>query len=448
MAEMNPTERIQAVLGGEKPDRPPVGFWHHFPADAVCGQPAVDAHLDHLNRYDLDFLKIMNDNPYPTRLDVRRAADLRDIPILSGTEDEFTAQLDLIEALADELDGRVPLVTTIFSSWSVLRKIVTPPTSDAHLPPSFDSRPADADVRLSEILAEDRTLVGMALEAISQSLANFVRRCLKAGADGIFLSVREDRVNNDANGPNTYKELARDGDRQILSVAAEGTMNMLHLCGVPKNIETFAAYPIHVINWADRAAGPARPIDADVRLSEILAEDRTLVGMALEAISQSLANFVRRCLKAGADGIFLSVREDRVNNDANGPNTYKELARDGDRQILSVAAEGTMNMLHLCGVPKNIETFAAYPIHVINWADRAAGPAIKDVIDRIEPVVCAGVDNLKTLPEGTPAQVMQEVGEALQQAGERPMIVSPGCTYDPETVPPENLKAMAQAVRG
>ena len=329
MAQMGSAERVQAVLAGEKPDRPPVGFWHHFPPNAVCGRAAVDAHLDHLNRYELDFLKIMNDNPYPTRLDVRRAADLRDVPILSGTEDEFTVQLELIEALAAELDGRVPLVTTIFSSWSVLRKIVTPPTTDRHLPPSLDSQPAAADVRLSELLEEDRTLVGM----------------------------------------------------------------------------------------------------------------------ALEAISQSLANFVRHCLKAGADGIFLSVREDRVNNDANGPNTYKELAREGDRQILSVAAEGTMNMLHLCGVPRNLETFAAYPIHVINWADRAAGPAIKDVIGRIEPVVCAGVDNLKTLPEGTPAQVMQEVRDALQQAGERPMIVSPGCTYDPETVPPENLEAMAQAVR-
>ncbi|MCH8242829.1 MAG: hypothetical protein IH897_09490 [Planctomycetes bacterium] len=98
MVEMNSMERIQAVLGGEKPDRPPVGFWHHFPPNAVCGRAAVEAHLDHLNRYDLDFLKIMNDNPYPTQLDVRRAGDLRDIPILSGTEDEFTAQPELIEA--------------------------------------------------------------------------------------------------------------------------------------------------------------------------------------------------------------------------------------------------------------------------------------------------------------------------------------------------------------
>ncbi len=70
------------------------------------------------------------------------------------------------------------------------------------------------------------------------------------------------------------------------------------------------------------------------------------------------------------------------------------------------------------------------------------------MIGKIEPVVCAGVDNLKTLPEGTPAQVTQEVRDALEQAGDRPMIVSPGCTYDPEAVPPENLQAMAQAVRG
>ena len=72
---MTVMERIKSVLAGERPDRPPVSFWHHFGPDAVSGQPAVDAHVNHLQRYDLDFLKIMNDNGYPAAETVRRATE-------------------------------------------------------------------------------------------------------------------------------------------------------------------------------------------------------------------------------------------------------------------------------------------------------------------------------------------------------------------------------------
>src|SRR5512140_2918022 len=62
---MDRVERMLAVLAGVRPDRPPVGFWCHFPPEQVSGPAAVRAHLDFLDAYDLDFLKVMNDNGYP-----------------------------------------------------------------------------------------------------------------------------------------------------------------------------------------------------------------------------------------------------------------------------------------------------------------------------------------------------------------------------------------------
>ncbi|MHC4704333.1 MAG: uroporphyrinogen decarboxylase family protein, partial [Planctomycetota bacterium] len=88
MTTMNAMERVRAVLAGEPPDRPPVSFWHHFEPGAVRGRPAVDAHLNHLERFDLDFLKIMNDNGYPPAEPVAQASDLRRLDVLSGLEDE------------------------------------------------------------------------------------------------------------------------------------------------------------------------------------------------------------------------------------------------------------------------------------------------------------------------------------------------------------------------
>ena len=329
MTHMTAAHRVLATLAGQQVDRPPVSFWHHFPPAAVFGPPAVDAHLKHLQRYELDFLKVMNDNAYPTRSSIRSAADLRNVPVLRGDEDAYVRQIDLIHTLAEALGERTLLITTIFNAWTVLRRIATPPT---------------------------------------------------------------------------------DARRRAPVVSA-----------------------------------PASP--ADARMEELIAEDRTAVGMALDVVAMSQAKFAKQCIEAGADGIFLSVRDDHVDTPANGASTYDEMVRLGDGQILTAARGGRFNMLHVCGVPRNFDAFADYPVHAINWADRTAGPAIRDVVAKIDPVVCGGVDNLTTLATGSPKDVEGEVRDALEQSGERPTIISAGCTYDPDVVPPANLEAMVRATR-
>jgi len=327
MTTMTPMQRMSAVLTGDRPDHPPVSFWHHFPIDKACGQAAVDAHLHYLKRYDLDFVKIMNDNPYPWKLTGYSPGDLRSLPMRSGTEEGFAEQLELIRSLTAELKGKVLTTTTVFNSWMVLRRTLRTERRTRHDPPKLHGGPTPADVRLSELLAEDRFAVQTALDTIAESLAGFARQCIEAGADGIFLSVRDDWVNTDVHGLETYDELVRPGDLKILD----------------------------------------------------------------------------------------AVRDARF------------------------------NILHVCGIPQCFDAFADYPVHVINWADRAAGPAIRDVVSRVRPVVCGGVDNLRTLPGGTPEDVEREVHDALNQAGGRPMIVSAGCTFDPDAVPSANLEAMVRA---
>jgi len=195
MPEMTQARRVLSVLAGQASDRPPVGFWHHFPSNAVSGRAAVEAHLRFLDRYPVDFLKIMNDNPYPTRRVVQCVADLRSLCVLNGDEAGYGLQLEVIRALADALAGEFLLVTTLFNTWTTLRKIVTPPGSDRSRPPVLGGAVAEADRRMHALVLEDRTAVAEALHGIAASHANFVANCLQAGADGIFLSVREDRVN-------------------------------------------------------------------------------------------------------------------------------------------------------------------------------------------------------------------------------------------------------------
>jgi uroporphyrinogen decarboxylase len=324
---MNSIQRIHAVINRQLPDHPPVSFWCHFPAGQVYGPAAVAAHLQHLDNYDLDFLKVMNDNGYPHHAPVEKIPDLAGVSELRGDEAEFGRQLDLLADLRRQLRGRVLMITTIFSSWATLRQLIRPPT--AHNPPDLSG----------------------AADAPSQ------------------------------------------------------------------------------------------------RIKQFMAQDELAVKVALRNLGTSLANFAARCLAAGANGIFLSVRDDWVDGEGDGGKRYAQLVGEQDRQILHAAGGAAFNVLHACGRPVNFRDLAEYPVHAINWADRAAGPAIAEVKDWLRPAICGGVDNLATLPNGSVADVEREVADALRQAGGRPMIISPGCTYDPARVPAENLRAMVRAAR-
>jgi len=323
---MDHVERVKCVLEGRRPDRPPVSFWCHFPPDQVFGRPAVTAHLTHLEAYDLDFLKVMNDNAYPHAGRIRGVEDLASLTPLRGDESEFARQLDLLADLKRELAGRVLMTTTIFNAWATLRSLIRPRLK--HNPPDLN-----------------------AADEPSETIKRF------------------------------------------------------------------------------------------------FAEDAASVPVALNAIGASLANFARRCLDAGADGVFLSVRDDWVDSPGEKASLYTRLVRPTDLAILAAVSAGTFNIVHACGRPVNWHAFTEYPVHAINWADRAGGPAIAEVRDCRGPALCGGVDNLSTLPRGTRQDVADEVADALAQAGDRPLIIAPGCTYDPDTVPRANLEAMVRAAR-
>ncbi|MBV9125720.1 MAG: hypothetical protein JO112_20415 [Planctomycetes bacterium] len=324
---MNKRERVDAVLAGQTPDRPPLSFWHHFGPDEGFGPRAVEAHLRFLETYDLDFLKIMDDNRYPRTFNrqglLASVEDFAALSVLRGDEDTFGRQLELIGELARRLDGQVRMPTTLFNSWSTLRHLAAPePRHHGPPPPTAPPHPGDA-------------LLARAFQEAPAALAR-----------------------------------------------------------------------------------------------------------ALDVIAESLANFARKAVTAGADGVFLSVRDDWVDTPENGPGTYARLVQPGDDTILAGSAGGTFNILHVCGQALDFQRFAGYPVQALNWADRQAGPAIREIAGWLRPALCAGLDHRDTLARGSPDDCLRELHDAIAQAGGRPLMIAPGCTFDPEVVPPENLHAL------
>jgi uroporphyrinogen decarboxylase len=328
---MNKIERVTAVLEGRRPDRPPVSFWYHFPPECASGLRAVESHVRHAEEYNLDFLKIMDDNRYP-RHELPggvavQASDLGRLSVLRGIEDAFSRQLDLIKALAQRFGGRMRMATTVFNAWTTLRNM-TAPDAGLHGPPTLNGGPDPRDAAMSRFLREAPEIVERALAVVAESTANFARHCLGAGADGIYLSVRDDWV------------------------------------GTPEN----------------------------------------------------------------------------------GPGTYDRLVRPGDLTILDAVRSAAFNILHVCGNALDFKRFAEYPVPIINWADRSAGPPIAEVANWLRPAICGGVDNLGVMVRGTADDCARQVLDALHAAGGHPMMISPGCTFDPHAVPAENLRAIVHAV--
>ena len=173
---MNRIERITAVLENRQPDRPPVSFWYHFPPDCAAGPRAVESHVRHAEQYNLDFLKIMDDNRYPRHQlpggVITQPADLDRLLILRGDEDAFGRQLDLVRSLAKRFAGRLRMATTVFNTWTTLRNMTVSDTG-IHGPPAIDGATDARDAVLSRFLRESRDSLIRALDAVAESTANF-----------------------------------------------------------------------------------------------------------------------------------------------------------------------------------------------------------------------------------------------------------------------------------
>jgi uroporphyrinogen decarboxylase len=327
---MDKKQRVAAVLAGQRPDRPPVSFWYHFDADSIAGPRAVEAHVRHVETYDLDFLKIMDDNRYPRTATpsgvLESAADLDKLSVLRGDEDSFARQLELIGELARHFADRLFMATTVFNAWTTLRNMTAPEVG--HGPPALEPSTDPREAAMGRFLRESPAALERALNVMSESLANFARQCLAAGADGIYLSVHDD--------------------------------------------------------WVDAISGT--------------------------------------------------------------PGTYDRLVRPTDLRILAAVSGAPLNILHICGKAIEFKRFAGYPVQVLHWYDRGSGPSIAEAAGWVKPAICGGLDNLKTMVTGSPQDCAAEVADAVRQAGSRPIIVAPGCTFDPQRVPPENLHAIRQAV--
>src|SRR4029078_7442352 len=122
-------ERVKRALKGEEVDRPPFSFWYHFGLQHMPGPKHAEVEIDFYRAYNLDFLKVMSDYPYPlpTGLEaIQTEEDWKRVEPVAPNHSCWREQLSALSKINDCIGQEALFIETIFSPWITARRLATP----------------------------------------------------------------------------------------------------------------------------------------------------------------------------------------------------------------------------------------------------------------------------------------------------------------------------------
>ena len=161
-------------------------------------------------------------------------------------------------------------------------------------------------------------------------------------------------------------------------------------------------------------------------------EAPTVVHEALSTLAENLRAHVRDVIEAGADGVFFALQgcSTAVMPEAQ----YREFGRPYDLIALQGAANGWLNVLHVHGERDLMfDQVLDYPVQVLNWSDRLAGPSLREARVMTSKCLMGGWHEFGPLANGPEEQILAEAQDALAQTGGRKFILANGCSVPDET---------------
>jgi uroporphyrinogen decarboxylase len=189
----------------------------------------------------------------------------------------------------------------------------------------------------------------------------------------------------------------------------------------------------------------ARKLSGD-RLAQDLRERPDAVADALEAITETLIRFADLALREGVSGIFYSIQT--ASRSVLSEEQYARFGEPYDRRVLdTIHPRSTLTVIHGHGDALVFERLVRLPGHVWNWDDRAASPSLAEARRLVPGAVCGGLDQVRTLRDGTPEAAAAEARDAVAQVQGTGLIVAPGCVLMMGT-PDATVAAVVTALGG
>jgi uroporphyrinogen decarboxylase len=163
----------------------------------------------------------------------------------------------------------------------------------------------------------------------------------------------------------------------------------------------------------------------------------------LSVIRDVVVDYAAACLKAGASGIFFATQ--MATADLMTPEEFREFGRAYDLPVLdTLVGKSRVTMLHVCQQNLMFDLIAGYPVDAINWATCDSGVTLVDARQVTDKPLAGGL-SLEVLLNGTEDDVLNQVRDAIAQAGPRGFILAPDCVIKGPT-PDANLAAARRAV--
>ena len=235
---MNKRERVIAAMNNQPVDRPPVGFWFHFPGHQSKGDPCVQAHLDYYNHVDVDIAKLMCDGyfdyPNPVAKAAKEPKDWYKMKPLGADHPFIREQVERAKAVKAGLTSDCLVLYNVFAPFSTLRQ-------------------GTSDNLIMSHLREDPNAILYALDVVAEDNALLTELLLtEAKIDGVYFCVQGGEKNRFT--IEEYKKYIAPSDLKVLDRAnLFSDLNILHCCGwagIPNHLEVWQDYPAKAINWA------------------------------------------------------------------------------------------------------------------------------------------------------------------------------------------------------
>lgn len=254
---MTKRERVMAALRGGPVDRLPLAFWLHNFATENSAKGLAEETLRLARAFDWDFLKPQSRaqcfaeawgltyapsgekaTPYRvTHAPVGEADDLARLPATDPSEGALGEQIEALRLIRAAAGPEVPIIWTVFAPAMILPMLARGGREQA----------------LGFLRSAPRE-TARAFGAMAETLAEYARLCVAAGADGLFYAT------NVATGAlmsaEETRRWQRPWDLRILGAVESAPFNLLHVCGADIHFEEFADYPVAARSFAAVSGNP------------------------------------------------------------------------------------------------------------------------------------------------------------------------------------------------
>src|SRR5262249_32333619 len=228
-------------LKQQQVDRPPFSFWYHFGLQHLPGSKHAEAEIGFYRAYDLDFLKVMSDYPYPLPRGLQSVStegDWKRIEPVKAAADAslpWAQQLEALSIINAQIGKEALLIETILRPWTAARRL------------------SGSGALLAARSSFPETLLG-AMDSIATSLAKYAAEAVARGAAGIFLSLGG--ATDAVMSKEEYAVWGRPFDLKILDAVRDAPFNVLHVHGSKIHFDSVMDYPVAAMNWSHFATAP------------------------------------------------------------------------------------------------------------------------------------------------------------------------------------------------